>query len=138
LRVGYLVRIQIRQLPNLPADVRGPLWATEERSLAERLEGLEQDMDALMEFFASALPEEVKRMKPEEWRRVYGMLRLEISARPDGTLEAHRTLGEDLQVGFENGRVVYALELAPSCVADWRMQRNILRYRRPSPREPPP
>jgi hypothetical protein len=95
-------------------------------------------MDALMEFFASALPEEVKRMKPEEWRRVYGMLRLEISARPDGTLEARGILGENLRVGPEDGRGVCDPELAPSGIAGWRMQWNILRYRRPSPLGPPP
>jgi hypothetical protein len=34
LRVSHLIRIQIRQLPNLPANVRGPLWTTEGRSFA--------------------------------------------------------------------------------------------------------
>ena len=83
------------------------------RRRAERLEGLEQDRDALMEFYAGALPEELERLKPEERRRVYGMLRLEVSARPDGTLEVHGILGESLRVGSENGRAVCDPELAP-------------------------
>ena len=56
------------------------------RRRAERLEGLEQDRDALMEFYAGALPEELERLKPEERRRVYGMLRLEVSVLPERTL----------------------------------------------------
>jgi len=91
-----------------------------------------------MEFYAGALPEELERLKPEERRRVYGMLRLEVSARPDGTLEARGILSESLRVSPANGGVVYTPELAQSCIAGWRMQQNILRYRRPSPREPPP
>jgi hypothetical protein len=91
-----------------------------------------------MEFYAGAVPEEFERLKPEERRRVYGMLRLEVSARADGTLEARGILGENLQVASEDGRAVCNPELAQSCIADWRMQRNIFRYRRPSPREPPP
>jgi hypothetical protein len=91
-----------------------------------------------MEFYAGALPEELERLKPEVRRRIYGMVRFEVLARPDGMLEARGILGESLQIVFENGRVVCALELAPSCVEGWRMQRNIPRYRRPSPFGPPP
>jgi hypothetical protein len=47
------------------------------------------------------------------------MLRLEVSARADGTLEARWILGENLQVGSENGRAVRDPELAPSCIAGW-------------------
>jgi hypothetical protein len=54
------------------------------RHRAERLEGLEHDRDALMEFYVGAVPEELERLKPEERRRVYGMLRLEVSARRTG------------------------------------------------------
>src|SRR5215203_5096623 len=108
------------------------------RRQAERLEGLEQDRDALMEFYAGAVPEELERLGPEERNRVYGMLRLQVSARPDGTLEARGILSESLRVSPANGGVVYTPELAQSCIAGRRMQQNILRYRRPSPREPPP
>jgi hypothetical protein len=80
-----------------------------------------------MEFYAGAVPEELERLKPEERRRVYGMLRFEVSARAYGTLEARGILGENLQVGSEDGRAVCDPELAQSCVEGWRMQRNILR-----------
>ena len=46
------------------------------------------------------------------------MLGLEVSARPDGTLEARGILGENLQVGSENGRAVCDPELALSCIAN--------------------
>jgi site-specific DNA recombinase len=80
---------------------------------AERLAGLEQDRDALMEFYAGAVPERLERLGPEERRRIYGRLRLELWARPDGTLEARGILGESLRVGPENGRAVCEIEPAP-------------------------
>jgi hypothetical protein len=43
------------------------------RRRAERLEGLEQDRDALMEFYAGAVPEDLERLGPEERRRIYGI-----------------------------------------------------------------
>jgi len=128
--------VRLKELETTCSTVSDELEAIRQR--AERLEGLEQDRDALMEFYAGALPEELERLKPEERRRVYGMLRLEVSARPDGTLEARGILSESLRVSPANGGVVYTPELAQSCIAGRRMQQNILRYRRPSPREPPP
>jgi len=44
------------------------------------------------------------------------MLGLEVSARPDGTLEARGILGENLLVGSENGRAVCDPEPALSCI----------------------
>jgi hypothetical protein len=82
--------------------------------------------------------EALERLGPEEWQRIYGMLRLEASARPEGTLETHGILGENLRVGPEKERAVCEPELTLSYIADWRMQRDILRYRRPSPLGPPP
>jgi hypothetical protein len=108
------------------------------RRRAERLEGLEQDRDALMEFYAGTLPEELETLKPKERRRVYGMIRFEVLAWPGGTLEARGILGEKLRVSSENGRAVCDPELSLSGIAGWRVQRNILNYRRPSPRGPPP
>jgi site-specific DNA recombinase len=77
---------------------------------AERLSGLEQDRDALMEFYAGAVPEELERLTPEERNRVYGMLRLEVSARPDGTLEARGVLGDVSRASYRNGDAVCELE----------------------------
>jgi hypothetical protein len=67
-----------------------------------------------MEFYAGALPEELERLKPEERRRVYGLLRLEVSARPDGALEARGILSERLEVAYENGHAVCGSKVA-SC-----------------------
>ena len=128
--------MRLEELETTCSTVSDELDAIRQR--AERLEGLEQDGDALIEFYAGAVPEEVKRLKPEERRRVYGMLRLEVLVLPERTLEVRGILGENLQVGSENGRAVRDPELSLSCIADWRMQRNILHYKRPSPREPPP
>jgi hypothetical protein len=40
-----------------------------------------------MGFYTGAVPEELERLKPEERRGVYRMLRLEVSASSDGTLQ---------------------------------------------------
>ena len=76
------------------------------RRRAERLAGLEQDRDALMELYAGAVPERLERLGPEERRRIYGRLRLELWARSDGTLEARGVLLEGLRADPEDGRVV--------------------------------
>ena len=91
-----------------------------------------------MGFYTGAVPEELERLKPEERRGVYRMLRLEVSASSDGTLEAGGVLVEGLLVGREVGRAVCEPELALSRIAGRRMQRNILRYRWRSPLGPPP
>jgi site-specific DNA recombinase len=83
------------------------------RRRAERLAGLEQDRDALMEFYAGAVPENLERLGPEERRRIYGRLRLELWARSDGTLEARGVLVEGLRIGPEDGLVVCETTLAP-------------------------
>ena len=96
-----------------------------------------------MGFYTGAVAEDLERLKPEERRGVYRMLRLEVSASSDGTLEARGVLVEGLLlegllVGPEDGRSVCDPELAPSGIAGRRMQRNILRYRWRSPLGPPP
>ena len=75
-----------------------------------------------MGFYPGAVPEELERLKPEERRGVYRMLRLEVSASSDGTLEARAVLVEGLLVVTEDGRAVCEIELAPSCIAGRRMQ----------------
>jgi site-specific DNA recombinase len=83
------------------------------RGRVERLERLEQDRDALMEFYAGAVPEELERLGPEERRRVYGMLRLEVSASPDGRLEVYGIVGDGLRAKPEDGHAVCEPTLAP-------------------------
>src|SRR5215210_9330597 len=84
------------------------------RRRAERLAGLKQDRDTIMEFYAGVVPEKLERLSPEKRRQIYGMLRLEVLARPDGTLEARGVLLEGLRIGPEDGRAVCELDLAPS------------------------
>jgi site-specific DNA recombinase len=83
------------------------------RRRAERLEGLEQDRNTLMEFYTGAVPEKLEKLGSEERRRVYGMLGLEVSASPDGMIEIHGILGDGLQADSENGRSVCKVEGAP-------------------------
>src|SRR5215212_12037347 len=84
--------VRLKELETTCSTASDELDAIRQR--AERLEGLEQDRDALMEFYTGAVPEELERLGPEERRRVYGMLRLEVLVRPEGTLKAHGILGE--------------------------------------------
>jgi len=86
---------------------------------SEGLKGLEQGRDALMEFYSGAVPEELERLEPEERNRVYGMLRFEVLARPDGTLEARGILSERFRATHDNGRAVCESELA-----SWRIPRT--------------
>jgi hypothetical protein len=83
------------------------------RRRAERLAGLKQDRDTLMEFYAGAVPEKLDRLSPEKRRRISGMLRLEVSARPDGSLEARGVLVKGLRVGREYRRAVCDPEPVP-------------------------
>jgi hypothetical protein len=76
--------VRLKELEITCSTVSDELDAIRQR--AGRLEGLEQDKDTLMVFYGGALPEELERLKPEERHRVYGMLRLEVSALPDGTI----------------------------------------------------
>jgi hypothetical protein len=66
-----------------------------------------------MGFYTGAVAEDLERLKPEERRGVYRMLRLEVSASSDGTLEARGVLLEGLRIGPEDGRAVCELDLAP-------------------------
>ena len=71
--------VRLKELETTCSTVSDELDAIRQR--AERLERLEQDRDALAEFYAGALPEELERLKPEERRRIYGMVRFEALAR---------------------------------------------------------
>ena len=79
-----------------------------------------------MGFYTGAMAEELERLKPEERRGVCGMVRLEVSASSDGTLEARGVLVEGLLVegllvGPEDGRSVCDPEPALSRIAGRRM-----------------
>ena len=71
----------------------------------ERVEELERDRDALIEFYAGAVPEALDRLDGEERNRIYRMLRLEITPRPDGGLDVRGILSDGLQSHHEDGKV---------------------------------
>src|SRR5919107_6217553 len=70
------------------------------------LEKLEQDRDALLESYAQMAPEGLDNLTPQERRRVYGMLRLNVEVFADGRMEARGILSENVRVLYENGRPV--------------------------------
>jgi hypothetical protein len=53
-------------------------------SRRERIEELERDRDAVIESYPGMLPEVLEALSGEEWRRLYGMFRLEVVPTPDG------------------------------------------------------
>jgi hypothetical protein len=68
----------------------------------ERVEELERDRDALIEFYAGAVPEALDRLDGEERNRIYRMLRLEITPQEHGSLDVRGILSDDLSVPQEN------------------------------------
>jgi hypothetical protein len=71
----------------------------------ERVEELERDRDALLEFYAGAVPEALDRLDGEERNRIYRMLRLEITPQEDGILDVRGILSDSLRVRYENGNM---------------------------------
>jgi hypothetical protein len=75
---------------------------TAERELAalqsrrETLEQLELDKEALLEHYARIAPEALDSLTLEERHRLYKMLRLEVSVRPDSSLEVSGVFGESV------------------------------------------
>jgi hypothetical protein len=70
----------------------------------ERVEELERDRDALLEFYAGAVPEALDQLDGEERNRVYRMLRLEITPQEDGILDVRGILSDSLSAPQENDR----------------------------------
>jgi DNA repair exonuclease SbcCD ATPase subunit len=62
------------------------------RNLAAQITALEQDKEALLESYASMVPEDLDALSSEERHRVYKMLRLEVIAQLDGTYKASGVL----------------------------------------------
>src|SRR3712207_3282326 len=91
-------------------ELRTKLAALEEtRQLARReldaiqdwrdhLQELERDKTALLEHYATMVPEGLDALGPEERHRVYKMLGLKVSVQPSGILEVGGTFGEG-QIG---------------------------------------
>ena len=83
------------------------------REQTERVAELERDKETLLEAYAGAVPEALEHLEPEERNRIYGMLRLKVSAHPDGTLEMRGILSESLWPAREDGRPVCETGPAP-------------------------
>ncbi len=67
------------------------------RSRRERIEGLERDKEILLESYASRAPDALNSLSPEERHQVYQMLRLNVVAHTDSTLEVSGAFtGDDL------------------------------------------
>ena len=95
---------KLEEIENARATAEEELDALTRRHA--RLEELERDRDALMDSYAGAVPGALDALGPEERRRVYGMLRLKVSAHADGALEAKGILSESMDVACENGSPV--------------------------------
>jgi len=87
---------------------------TAEREIAtiegrrERLKQVERDRDTVIEHYAGMVPESLDDLSPEERHQIYKMLRLEVLAYPDKSLEVS---GAILAEGGENeGRGLGVLE----------------------------
>ena len=70
--------------------------------LGSKLEELERDRDALLEFYAGAVPEALDRLDGEERNRIYRMLRLEITPQEDGSLDVRGILSDSISAPQEN------------------------------------
>ncbi len=57
------------------------------QSRKERMADLEADRDALLAYYEENAPEALDSLTPEERRRFYSILRLEVSLHPSGSLE---------------------------------------------------
>jgi Recombinase/Recombinase zinc beta ribbon domain len=66
------------------------------RSRCEALEQLELDKVALLEHYARIAPEALDSLTLEERHRLYKLLRLDVSVRPDSSLEVRGIFGESV------------------------------------------
>jgi site-specific DNA recombinase len=94
---------------------------TAEREIAaiegrrEQLEQMERDRETVMEHYAGTVPEALDDLSPEERHQIYKMLRLEVLAYPDKSLEVS---GAILAGAEENeGRRLGALEPTRTVIA---------------------
>ena len=64
----------------------------------ERLEDLERDRDALLDFLEDIAPEALESLTSEERHHLYKMLHLRVSAKANGSLEISGAFEESLSV----------------------------------------
>jgi site-specific DNA recombinase len=79
------LRSKLAVLEETRSTARRELAALKEHR--ERIEHLEQDANALLEHYASMVPEALDGLTPEERHRVYRMMRLKVTMYADGLAE---------------------------------------------------
>jgi site-specific DNA recombinase len=94
------LRTKLAALEETREVARRELAALKERW--ERIEDLERDADALLEHYASMVPEALDELTPEERHRVYKMLRLGVIMYADGLVEISGAFGGLLDVKSSN------------------------------------
>ena len=72
------------------------LGGTDFAYLRAEISSLEKDKEALLKSYATLAPVALDSLTPEERQQVYNMLRLTVTADPDGTLEADGVLASDV------------------------------------------
>jgi hypothetical protein len=100
------LRSALAQLDEARKTAERELGALHDRQ--EYISGLEQDRDALLDSLAEAAPDALDSLTPEERHRVYRMLRLEVIANHDGSLEAAGAFDSELsfcEKGIERPRL---------------------------------
>jgi site-specific DNA recombinase len=79
------LRSKLAALEETRSTARRELAALKEHR--ERIEHLEQDANALLEHYASMVPEALDGLTPEERHRIYKMMRLKVTMYADGLAE---------------------------------------------------
>ena len=97
---GIMGREELREklsaLEEIRKTAKGELEAI--RSHEERLEALERDKNALLEYYVEMTPEALESLTPEERHRVYGILGLGAPITMDDTLEVSGTFDEGTSI----------------------------------------
>src|SRR5215210_5662321 len=93
---GYMtldeLGVALEELEETRRTAERELAALQSRS--EALEQLEFDKEVLLEHYARIAPERLDSLTLEERHRLYKMLRLDVSVRPDSSLEVSGVFGE--------------------------------------------
>ncbi|HEX8260371.1 MAG TPA: recombinase family protein [Rubrobacteraceae bacterium] len=90
------LRSKLSELDSVRATAEEELEAL--RNYEERVVRLEKNRDTLLASLMGMVPEALDKLTPEERCQVYKMLKLRVSAYPDGSLEVSGAFGEDLGV----------------------------------------
>jgi site-specific DNA recombinase len=91
------LRAKLAELQEARETVEKELRVIEGRN--DHVQQLEHDRDALMEHYAGLVPESLNDLSPEERHQIYKMLRLEVLAYPDKSLEVSGSLVDGGEAG---------------------------------------